>query len=370
MRYLLGGIALFLMAGARCGFAAEGGALLRTVPGDKDLAAIVVKHHLPGIVAGMVEGEKMTWVGAAGIRKWGSPVAMTVEDQMHLGSDTKAMTAVLIAQLVEKKQLAWETTLAEVYPGLKNGMDPQMAGVTVRNLLDHTAGLPHDVAWGLYSLMPGGEKKQRRAVAEAVVQMKPETPPGTKYSYSNVGFVMLGAILEEKTGKSWEVLMRERLFGPLGMKSAGFGLPGEKSGVTEPWEHVAGKMTPIWTDNPEVMGPAGTVHCSIADWGKFVSLFVREGENGIIGRETLGALTTATDTPEYAGGWGVTERPWAGGKVLTHAGSNGMWYCVVWAAPVKHFAVMAMTNVGGDEAAKGCDDAVSMLIVRREKAGK
>ncbi len=86
---------------------------------------------------------------------------------MHLGSDTKAMTAVLIGELVEQKRLSWQTMLAEVYPKLATGMDPAMARVTVRELLDHTAGLPHDVTWGLYALLPGDRAWGRRESVDA-----------------------------------------------------------------------------------------------------------------------------------------------------------------------------------------------------------
>src|SRR5436305_142237 len=105
---------MVVVLGGGGAWAGEGAATREA--GDKELAAIVAKHHLPGMVAGIVEGERMTWVGAAGVRKMGSPELMTPDDEIHLGSDTKAMTGVLIGQLVEEKKLTWETTLAEVYP--------------------------------------------------------------------------------------------------------------------------------------------------------------------------------------------------------------------------------------------------------------
>ena len=64
----------------------------------------------------------------------------------------------------------------------------------------------------------------------------------------------------------------------------------------------------------------------------------------------------------YALGWGIYERDWAGGKVLTHAGSNGMNFCVVWIAPLKNFAVLAATNRGGDGAPEGLDRVCSEMI--------
>ncbi len=61
-------------------------------------------------------------------------------------------------------------------------------------------------------------------------------------------------------------------------------------------------------------------------------------------------------------GWAVTERPWAGGRVLNHSGSNNLWFCTTWIAPEKGFAVLVCCNQGGDEAAKGCDEACGALI--------
>ena len=64
----------------------------------------------------------------------------------------------------------------------------------------------------------------------------------------------------------------------------------------------------------------------------------------------------------YALGWDTAQRGWGGGTVLSHAGSNTMWYCVVWAAPERNFAVLSVTNIGGNEAAQGCDDASAAMI--------
>ena len=69
----------------------------------------------------------------------------------------------------------------------------------------------------------------------------------------------------------------------------------------------------------------------------------------------------------YAMGWVVTERAWADGTVLTHNGSNTMWYCVAWLAPKKDFAVLACTNQGGGAAQKACDDVAGALIQKHAK---
>jgi CubicO group peptidase (beta-lactamase class C family) len=203
-------------------------------------------------------------------------------------------------------------------------------------------------------------------VVKEVLAKTPAHSPGTTYEYSNVGFVILGAILEEKTGQAWEELIQHQLFKPLGMTTAGFGPPGTPGKVDQPWGHVIknGKLEPLQFDNAALMNPAGRVHCSISDWGKFVSLYLDPEHSGpgILTAQTIRELTTPGQVGTYAGGWIVTKRSWAGGMTLTHAGSNTMWYCVVWAAPHRHFAVLSATNVAGEEAKKACDDASAAMI--------
>ncbi len=92
------------------------------------------------------------------------------------------------------------------------------------------------------------------------------------------------------------------------------------------------------------------------------------GEGGIVAAETFATLHTP-DEEDYAKGWIVTERGWAGGTALTHGGSNTLWFATVWLAPEKDMAFFAVTNAGGDSAFKAVDEAVGALI-KRHTAGE
>ena len=146
---------------------------------------------------------------------------------------------------------------------------------------------------------------------------------------------------------------------------AGLGTPGK---LDQPWPHFAnGQPAPNngpTVDNPEVMGPAGTVHCSISDWAKFVADQLRgdRGERALLKPESYRQLHTPAIGGDYASGWLIAERPWGGGTVLNHAGSNTMNYAVVWLAPKRDFAVLVCTNQGGESAAKATDEAAAALI--------
>jgi CubicO group peptidase (beta-lactamase class C family) len=176
-------------------------------------------------------------------------------------------------------------------------------------------------------------------------------------------------MLEMQTDDSWENLMRHRLFEPLGMTSAGFGPP---LPLPQPQGHR--KRVPIGVgpgaDNPAVLGPAGTVHASLEDWGKFISLHLIGPSDGseLLPRASFARMHAPAPGTDYAMGWVSVERPW-GGRVVTHSGSNGSWYAVVWAAPEQGFAVLVATNEAGDHAARATDEAASALI-QHYKAGE
>jgi len=108
------------------------------------------------------------------------------------------------------------------------------------------------------------------------------------------------------------------------------------------------------------------VHYSIRDWAKYIALHLR-GAQGDAKRLKPATFTrlhapVGDEPPRYAMGWGVARRDWGGGDVLTHAGSNTMWFAVTWVAPWRDFAVLVASNQGGDQAQKACDEATAALI--------
>jgi CubicO group peptidase (beta-lactamase class C family) len=329
------------------------------------LKTLAEKYQLPGVVGAILHGNDLVAIGSTGVRKSGDPTPLLPGDIIHLGSDTKAMTAILIGRLVDQKKITFNSTMRELFPDFAAGMNPDTARVTVRNLLTHTGGFPHDLNWwALNATRLPLPQQRRRAVANAL-SAAPTKLIGT-YNYSNVGFVLLGAIVEARTGKSWEEVIQQEIFQPLRMITAGFGPPSTKGSMTQPWGHVLqdGKLVAVQNDNAAVMGPAGTVHCSIADWSKFIAeiLHSAQGHPTLVSLETFNELIRPMPGQDYAGGWLVTRRPWAGGRAMNHNGSNTTWYCDVWIAPDRDFAVMLATNYGAKNAAEAADKGVLTLI--------
>ena len=119
-------------------------------------------------------------------------------------------------------------------------------------------------------------------------------------------------------------------------------------------------------DNPPVIGPAGTVHCSIAGWSKFIADHLRgaRGERALLKADTYQALHTPRFGAVSALGWGVSSRSVGGATAFAHSGSNGMNASVVLIAPSRDLAVLAVTNQGDDRATAGINAAIDALIVR------
>jgi len=329
----------------------------------------------PALVAAVSDGEKLLALGSVGVRKQGDESPVTAADKMHLGSCTKAMTATLAALQVDDGQLSWTRTLAELFPGLATTMHADYRGVTIEQLLQHRGGTSGSLAQEhpdlLSALRQEGEvTTQRLSFVEALLQRAPAVTPGTEYRYSNAGYMVVGTGLEVLTGKSWETLMSEQLFTPLGMSSCGYGAPASLGQVDQPWGHTLGATGAVpvapgpGADNPPALGPAGTVHCAMEDWARFVRVHLNgaRGRSEFLSAASFARMHTPPAGGDYALGWTAAARDWAGGTALTHSGSNTMFFAQVWFAPEKDRILMAATNLGGDGARATVDEVLAALV--------
>jgi CubicO group peptidase (beta-lactamase class C family) len=349
------------------------------------LEAIRESAKLPALGGALVTLDGLQGVWVTGNRRADGTERVTAQDQWHLGSCTKSMTATLVALLVTRGDLAWETVLGDFFPELAGEMNEAYLDVTLLDLLGHRAGVPNDPHLQMLAELDTSKlslSDQREKVVAEILKQAPVHPPHGAFLYSNFGFVIAGHIAERATGKSWETLLQELLFEPLGMTSAGFGAPGTSERCDQPRGHSP-TGEPVepgpGADNSPVIGPAGTVHASLADWAKYVALHLA----GSRGDVKVGAITLTADTfallhrpregpgQGYALGWVVDERPWAGGDgtALWHNGSNTLWYCVTWLGPGNGVGVLVTTNRFTPAAQSATDQVAGLLLKEYERRG-
>jgi len=315
------------------------------------------KHDLVALGGLVIADGKIAAIGAAGERKRGSGVKVTVRDKWHVGSCGKAMTATVIARLIERGKLSWSGTMGDL-SGSLGPMRTEYRNVTVTELLQMRGGLvsmtdptspSSERVWTAVASAGDDLGSQRDAAARSVLLEEPEVPRGVMH-YSNAGYTLLGVMAEHATGASWERLMADELFGPLGMASTGFGAPGTPSLIDEPLPHreEGEKVVPVesgQSDNLPFLSPVGRVHCSLEDWSRFVRAHLdgASGSTDYLSAESWERLHAAPPGSPYAMGWIIMEDAWAG-AMWRHTGSNGMNYAEINVSPSKKWAVLQVRN--------------------------
>lgn len=305
---------------------------------------------------------------AVGFRARGSSAAVTTGDRWHIGSCAKAMTATLIARLVERGRMGWDSPLASLLPDQARAMHPETARITLYDLVTMRSGLPANPASGLTvgqlksglrAIQAGAadDRARRLLVAERMLSSAPRTAPGSAFGYSNTGYILLGAIAEQAADELFDRLIARELFQPLAIADFGFGAPGTDGALDQPRGHEAradGQPIPPESEDadlPSFMRPAGGIHMTLAAWHRFVADHAA-GERGggvLLRPETYVRLHSRPGpTFPYAGGWGVSTDQ--GRRMLSHVGNNTRFTAMVQAFPDSGHAFLFTSNDGRDKA--------------------
>jgi D-alanyl-D-alanine carboxypeptidase len=325
---------------------------------------LVAAHKLPAAGGAMVTSAGVQSMGVVGVRKRGETVAATLDDLWHLGSNGKAMTAAMIARLVERGVMRWNLTLVDAFPELGKDIPVSMRDINVEHLLSHRAGLAANFDTRQY-VTRRDLGRARLDVLVATLKQGTNSKPGEKILYSNLGYTIASAMAERVTGKPYETLMREEVFTPLKMTSAGFQGTGSPGKIDQPWPHAAnGQPAPSNgpdMDNVPTMAAAGTIHMNLSDYGAFIAELLKatQGKSTWLTQATAQSLLQ-TRGDDYALGWLVPERKWAAGRAFHHGGDNTMNYSLVWGSANKDVAVIFLTNQSGSSRAG--DELASAVI--------
>lgn len=171
---------------------------------------------IPGSSVGVYANGKETIAGF-GKTSCEHPLPLTPETLFQIGSNTKPMVATAIMRLVESGSLDLDTPVKTYLPKLKLKNKAATEGVTIRHLLNHTAGWEGDY----FNDFGWGDDLLRKMVA-SLSKLNQMTPLGEIWSYNNAAFYILGYLIEVITGKPFHAAMRELVFEPLGMSMSAF----------------------------------------------------------------------------------------------------------------------------------------------------
>jgi CubicO group peptidase (beta-lactamase class C family) len=295
-------------------------------------------RRLAGVAAGIVHGDEVVAMAAAGDAGGGRPV--TTSTPFLLASITKTFTAIAVMQQVEQGRLDLDAPVDRALRSVAlRPRDPSFPPVTARHLLTHTAGIGELRTWrDLFrpTIGLGGAPDPDYYAGGLTV----EVAPGSKWSYANHGFGVLGRLVEDLTGEAFPHYVRDHLFEPLGMKDTGFG--GPRAGG---FAHRRGRMRAVPTI--EVATPAaGGIVSTVEDMTAYLRALLGGGEP-ILRLGTLHAMLEPQYRPDpRLDGMGLAfmlERL-GGHRVAGHDGGWGGCSTTLAFAPDGGWGVVVLTN--------------------------
>ena len=357
---------------------------------DGLLEPVRARHGLPALAAAVVARGEVVALGAVGTRRIDAQMPVTPHDRFHLGSCTKAMTALLAAIAVERGLLRWDSTLGALFPEHRGAMAAGVGHITLRQLLSHSSGLNDaSLAAALQqatALEGANLNEQRALMAEIFLRQPLSSAPGSRFEYSNVNYILAGTILERLQQRSWEELIQEQLFAPLALAGAGLG-PQASVGLTDaPLGHrrEGERLKPMLAgpnaDNPLVMGPTGSAHMGVLGFARWAGWNAGQGrrEPALVSPASLRLLhspviTQASNQPSegsYGLGWSVDQPTWAPRPLLHHAGSNTMNLARIWVDSRQDWALVLLTNAAGPAAEQALSELEPTLYQQFSSAAE
>jgi CubicO group peptidase (beta-lactamase class C family) len=243
---------------------------------------VLEEEGLTGIAWSLVGENGEVSLGAAGMRDNAARTEFTIDTTFHVGSLTKSLLATGMLRLASTGAVELDSPVRRYLPNLP--FDNPWAGesdVSVRHLLDHTSGLDDARLWQMFSERPGPDTLLAAAFPDSEALLRVRARPGTRFSYSNMGYTILGMIVESVTGDRYESYMDRQVLGPLGMRDSTFSFTTQEGGAADPklaWGHVDDGTA--YSAQAIFLRPAGQFTTSAGDLARFARFLMSDGVIG------------------------------------------------------------------------------------------
>ncbi|MDQ2742318.1 MAG: beta-lactamase family protein [Chloroflexota bacterium] len=304
------------------------------------------RFHVPGVAVGIFHDGQEEIV-CRGVTSIANPLPVDDHTLFQIGSTTKTVTGTAIMRLVEEGKIDLDAPVRTYLPELRLADQSVAEAVTVRQLLNHTAGWEGD-----FFADPGRGDDALARIVELLADRPQVTPLGEIWSYNNAAFYIAGRLIEVVTGKPYEVAARELVLDPLGMKESFF-LPEEvmtyRFAVGHDIREDEAKIARPW-QLPRAANPAGGIASSVRDQLRYARFQMGDGsvEDGtrILTPETMRLMQTPTvaaaNDDFCALPWFIRES--RGVREVSHGGGTNGQQSAFHLVPERGFAVTVLTN--------------------------
>lgn len=311
--------------------------------------------NVPGAAIAVVSGGKVAYAKGFGYRDLDAQKMMTPNTLFAIGSTTKAMTATVLGMLVDDGKLDWDKPLRLYLPTFRLSDATISERITPRDLVTHRSGLPgHDMLWYNNNENTRAELVARLAYLELSADLR------ERFQYNNLMFMTAGYLTGQLSGQTWEEVMRERLFEPLGMRRTSFSVARSQkdSDFAYPYkENDEHEIERIPFRPIDLIGPAGSVNSSVIEMSSWLLFNLNEGtvdNQKLINPATLADIQSphmttgrTPDRPEisqstYGMGWGINT--YRGHRRITHGGGIDGFITSVMLFPDDDLGLVSFNN--------------------------
>jgi CubicO group peptidase (beta-lactamase class C family) len=333
---------------------------------DAYIAKAVMTWKIPGMSVAIVRNDSVIYAKGFGTLSAQNHAAVNEQTLFEIGSSSKAFTATLVAMLVSDGKIRWEDHLTDYLPGFRLYDPVANEAVTIRDALTHRSGIARgELAWL-------GSGIGRDEVLHRIRFLKPESPFRSKYSYQNMMFLAAGQAAGKAGGSTWDELVRQRIFEPLGMTSSvttSKGLAATNVARPHGLDHDTALVEPMFDgDN---IGPAGAILSNAKDMGQWLRFQLSDGVvsgkrlvNSAALREIHSPQILVVNQPQlrcgpppprdsipvthfssYGMGWFIED--YHGQLMWQHGGNTTGMTAAVGMLPEKHIGVAVLSNMAG-----------------------
>jgi D-alanyl-D-alanine carboxypeptidase len=326
----------------------------------QQLVRELVAAGAPGAVA-RIEDERGVEQVVSGVADLRTGRPMQPHLHFRAGSVTKAFVATVVLQLVADGKLSLSDPVERWVPGVLSYGDQ----ISIKQLLNHTSGVPHNapILWRSLYGSPDGRFRTwtPRAQVALVADLPPLFPPGTAWAYTNVGYTLLGLIVEAATGTRLGTQLSRRIFRPLGLRDTSF--PVEGTGIPSPMSRgyslplspeldvVDGPLIDFTAQNPSYAWAAGALISSLQDLEHYFRALLG-GE--LLPAQLLSEMLTSVAVPRASlplplfdrNGLGIIETDTPAGPLVGAAGGIPGFLTVILSTPDGRRQLGVMINIG------------------------
>lgn len=329
---------------------------------DQFITSVMSQWKVPGLAIAVVKDDQVILSKGYGYRDVEKKLPVTPKTLFAIGSITKSFTVSVLGMLADEGKLDWDKPVRTYLPDFQLHDPVATEHITPRDLVTHRSGLPrHDALWYNSGLT-------RQQMYQRLRYLEPSKDFRSVWQYNNLMFMTAGILASRIASMSWEDLVRQRLFQPLGMTASNFSVNDSQKAddFALPYRTVKDDVKQIPFRNIDEVGPAGSINSNVEEMIRYVQFHINKGkyrDHQLLSEANAEQMQTPQmvipGTIQYdelghaSYGLGFIVTTYRGHKLVEHGGGIDGFISLLSFMPRKRIGMIILTNLSGNNPVNG-----------------